>query len=306
MFSFLKSGFQKVKDALSKTRSFLGGRLRALFGKKLDEATFEELEQILYEADLGSACAADFAEHIRKFVRKEPDAAFDEIIQAMKDHALEILNAPPKVTAVSEQNPLVVLIVGVNGSGKTTSIAKLARLFQEEGKKVLVAAGDTFRAAAIDQLATWANRLGVEIVKSKPGSDPSSVAFDALTAAKARHIDTVLIDTAGRLQNKTDLMQELEKIKRVCGKVVPHSPHETLLVLDATTGQNAIDQAKTFNQFTPLTGIILAKLDGSAKGGIVLSIYKELGIPVRWIGVGEGADDLMPFDPQSYVNALFD
>src|SRR3989339_2157198 len=183
----------------------------------------------------------------------------------------------------------------------TTSIAKLSSHFQKEGKKVLLGAGDTFRAAAIDQLTLWAEKLSLDIVKSKPGGDPSAVAFDAISAAKARSCDVVLLDTAGRLQNKTDLMQELEKIQRTCKKVSSKAPHETFLVLDATHGQNALDQAKTFHKFVPLTGIILTKLDGSAKGGIILSIYKELKIPIRWIGVGEGAEDLIPFEPESYV-----
>lgn len=306
MFSFLRSGYQKVKDALSKTRSLLGSKIRALFGKPWDDSTFDHLEQILYEADLGTQCAADFVENIRQFLRKNPDAPTDKIIEAMQARAMEILELPATQAQKITEGPRVILIVGVNGSGKTTSIAKLAKRFQEEGKKVLVAAGDTFRAAAIEQLTTWADRLGVEIIKSKPGSDPSAVAFDALTAAKARGMDIVIIDTAGRLQNKTDLMKELEKVKRTCSKVIPAAPHDIYLVLDATTGQNAIDQAKIFHQFTPLTGIILAKLDGSAKGGIILSIYQDLRIPVLWIGVGEGADDLMPFDPENYVNALFD
>jgi len=301
MFGFLK----KIKNALVKTRSFLGSKIRALFGRPWDEETLEKLEQTLYEADLGTQCAADFTEHLRRFLRKNPDAAADTILGEMKSHALEILRAPPKTTPAAG-SPLVFLIVGVNGSGKTTSIAKLARFFQEQGKSVLLAAGDTFRAAAIDQLTLWAERLKIDIVKSKPGSDASAVAFDAITAAKARGADIVLIDTAGRLQNKTDLMKELEKIRRVCQKVVPEAPHETLLVLDATVGQNALDQAKTFHQFTPLTGIVLTKLDGSAKGGIVLAIYKELGIPIRFVGIGEGADDFLPFDAEEYVLGLFD
>jgi len=308
MFSFLKSGFQKIKNALSKTRSLLAGRIRSLFGQPWDENTFEQLEQILYEADLGTSCAADFVDHLRQFLKKNPTNDISEIIQAMHDRSLEILKSPsqvkPGIPASGE--PLVILIVGVNGSGKTTSIAKLAKLFQEEGKRIILAAGDTFRAAAIEQLTMWAHRLNIDIVKSKPGHDPSAVAFDALTAAKTRGADVVIIDTAGRLQNKTDLMQELEKIRRVMTKVVPSAPHETILVLDATVGQNAIDQAKTFHQFTPLTGILLSKLDGSAKGGIILSIYQQLGIPVRWIGIGEKMDDLMEFNPESYVNALFE
>ena len=289
MFKF----FRKIKSALT-----------SLFSKPIDETTFGKLEQLLYEADLGTKCAGNFVEHLRKFLKKHHEASPEEILHFLQNHALAILNQPAKVTPSSGQ-PLVALIVGVNGSGKTTSIAKLAKMYEKQGKTVLLAAADTFRAAAIDQLALWAERLKVEIVKAKPGSDPSSVVFDALSAAKARNTDVVLIDTAGRLQNKTDLMHELEKIRRVCNKVVPGSPHEIILVLDATTGQNAIDQARTFHQFTPLTGILLAKLDGSAKGGIVLAIYEELGIPVRWIGVGEKMDDLQPFQAEAYVKDLF-
>jgi fused signal recognition particle receptor len=307
MFNFLKTSYEKVKNALSKTRSALSQRIKALFGKPWSEETFDQLEQILFEADLGTQCATSFVDNLRSELRTKPTNDLREILHIFHDHALSILNnatpIEPKTPAFGE--PYVYLIVGVNGSGKTTSIAKLAKRFQKEGKKVLLAAGDTFRAAAIDQLATWADRLKIEIIKSIPGSDPSAVAFDALSAAKARKVDIVLIDTAGRLQNKTDLMQELEKIRRVCTKVVPTAPHETLLVLDATTGQNAIDQAKAFNEVTPLNGIVLAKLDGSAKGGIVLSIYQQLGIPVLWVGTGEGADDLEPFDPDVYVDSLF-
>jgi fused signal recognition particle receptor len=308
MFQFFKTSFQKVKGALAKTRSLLSVRIKALFGKPWDDSTFDELEQILFESDLGSTCAQDFVEHLKNKLRTQPTNDIGKILEIIQAHALELLSSPPKTTPLVPAlgDPLVILIVGVNGSGKTTSIAKLAKTFQSEGKKVILAAGDTFRAAAIEQLTTWAERLNIEIVKAKPGSDPSAVAFDALTAAKNRKADVVLIDTAGRLQNKTDLMQELEKVRRVCKKVVPDAPHETFLVLDATTGQNAIDQAQVFHQFTPLTGLILAKLDGSAKGGIVLSIYKQIGIPVRWIGTGEGADDFEPFDPKTYVDALFD
>jgi fused signal recognition particle receptor len=308
MLQLFKSGYQKIKNALSKTRSHLGKRLKALFSNPWNESTFDELERILYEADLGSLCARDFVEHTKVFLRERPNASFPDMIDFLSQRSLEILNTPTPLSAKEPKGgePLVFLIVGVNGSGKTTTLAKLGASFQKEGKKVLLVAGDTFRAAAIDQLQTWAERLNLELVKGKSGGDPSAVVFDALTAAKARHCDVVLIDTAGRLQNKTDLMQELEKIKRTCQKIVPGSPHETLLILDATTGQNAIDQAKTFHQFTPLTGIVLTKLDGSAKGGIILSIYKELGIPVRWIGVGEKAEDLMPFEKKSYVQALFE
>jgi fused signal recognition particle receptor len=307
MFNFLKSGYEKIKNALSKTRSALSQHIKALFGKPWNEQTFDELEQILFEADLGTKCASSFVEHLRSRLRTKPTHDIQEILKIFHSHALSILSTSSYTVSKSPSSdePCVYLIVGVNGSGKTTSIAKLAKRLQKEGKKVLLAAGDTFRAAAIEQLSTWADRLGLEIVKSKPGSDPSAVAFDALTAAKARGLDAVFIDTAGRLQNKTDLMKELEKIHRVCSKVVPSAPHETLLVIDATTGQNAIDQARVFNEVTPLNGIILAKLDGSAKGGIVLSIYQELGIPVRWVGTGETADDIEPFDPSAYADSLF-
>lgn len=297
--------FKKIKKALQKTTSFLGNRLRSLFSQPWNEESFEKLEQILYEADLGTKCIQGFTAHLRSFLKTHPDASTESLLEAMRDHARRLLLRPPQVEPKTGL-PLVYLIVGVNGSGKTTSIAKLASLLQSQGKSVLLAAADTFRAAAIDQLATWADRLSLPIVKGKPGSDPSAVAFDALTAAKARDADIVLIDTAGRLQNKTDLMRELEKIRRTCDKVIPGSPHQTILVLDATIGQNALDQARIFHQFTPLTSILLAKLDGSAKGGIVLSIYEDLGIPVRWIGVGEGAADLMEFDAEDYVMSLFE
>jgi fused signal recognition particle receptor len=307
MFKFLKTGYEKIKTALSKTRSLLSQRIQALFGKPWNDETFDELEQILFEADLGTKCASSFVEHLRSRLRTKPTNEMEEILKIFHDYTLSILSKrnplEPKTPSAGE--PYVYLIVGVNGSGKTTSIAKLAKRFQQEGKKVLLAAGDTFRAAAIEQLSTWADRLGIEIVKSKPGSDPSAVVFDALTAAKARGMEIVLIDTAGRLQNKADLMKELEKVRRVCSKVIPSAPHETLLVLDATTGQNAIDQAQVFHDSTPLNGILLAKLDGSAKGGIVLSIYQQLGIPVLWVGTGEKADDLEPFDPVAYADSLF-
>ncbi len=297
--------FKKIKSALSKTRSFLGSKIRALFGSPWNEETFDQLEQILYQADIGTKVTQEFIEDLKGFLRKNPEASSEEILARMRTFAQDLLNAPPK-TQASTGHPLVFLIVGINGSGKTTSIAKLANLLKKEGKKVLLAAGDTFRAGAIDQLSLWAHKLGVDIVKAQSGSDPSSVAFDALTAAKNRGSDVVLIDTAGRLQNKTDLMHELEKIRRVCNKVIPGSPHEIILVLDATIGQNAVDQAQVFHQFTPLTGILMAKLDGSAKGGVILPIYREMGIPIRWVGVGEQIDDLTPFNSSEYVSGLFE
>ena len=303
MFKFLS----KIKKALSKTRAAISGRIMTLFKGPISEETFEKLEQILYEADLGSACALELVDQTRIFLKKNHEASIEEILAFLHAKSLEMLSVPAKVTPKppKPEDPRIILIVGVNGSGKTTSIAKLAHKLQSEGQSVLLAAGDTFRAAAIEQLATWAERLDVPIIKSTPGGDPAAVAFDAVQSAKARNIDTVLIETSGRLQNKTDLMRELEKVPRVIQKVVPDAPHETLLVLDATTGQNAVDQAEVFHSFTPLTGIILAKLDGSAKGGIILSIYNKLGIPVEWVGTGEKLDDLTPFDKMTYLDALF-
>lgn len=309
MLGFFQSSYQKIRKALTRTRSLFTYKLKTLLGQPWKEETFEELEQIFFEADLGAACAAEMAEHARQYLFTHPQADSEEILHSLEEYALRVFASPAKTAPKNPQkeDPLVILIAGVNGSGKTTSIAKLARHFkEEEGRKVLVAAADTFRAAAIDQLATWAERVGVDIVKGQPGADPAAVAYDALKAAKARGIEIVLIDTAGRLQNKKELMQELHKVRQVAEKVVPDAPHETWLVLDATTGQNGLDQAETFHSFTPLTGLIVTKLDGSAKGGIILSIYKKLGVPLKWIGTGEGSGDLMPFDADTYVKALFE
>lgn len=301
MFGLLKSGFNKIRKAFSKTRSMLGDKIRTLFKGPLDEETLDQLDQILYEADLGSTLATEFVEYVRSYGKK-----YNHPIDAMKAYAEDILHHPPHVQGKEvTSSPKVILVVGVNGSGKTTSCAKLASLYKQDGKKVMLAAGDTFRAAAIDQLVTWSERLKLDCIKGKPGGDPSAVIFDTLSAAKARGHDVVIADTAGRLQSKTDLMAELAKIKRVIEKIVPEAPHEIYLVLDATTGQNSLDQAKIFNEFTPLTGLILTKLDGSAKGGIILSIYHQMGIPIRYIGIGEGADDFLPFSPKPYIDALF-
>ncbi len=305
MFGFLKRSYNAFKGALAKTRSALSGPLKALFKDPLSEETYTKLEHILFEADLGSECTQDFVNCVRSFLRTHPQASSEEILKAMQEHALKLLSAPPKRMAPPAAiSPHVILIVGVNGGGKTTSIAKLAHLLKQEGKKVLLVAADTFRAAAVEQLVHWAEAASVEIVKGKTGSDPAAVVFDALTAAKARGLDTVIIDTAGRLQNKTELMHELEKIKKTCAKLIEGSPHETLLVLDATTGQNGIDQALVFDQFTPLSGIILSKLDGSAKGGVALALYHKLKVPIQWIGIGESIDALAPFDAKNFVEAL--
>ncbi len=308
MLGFFQSSYQKIRQALTRTRSLFTYKLRNLLGQPWKEETFEQLEQTFYEADLGAAAANEMAEHARQYLFSHPKASSQEILASLEEYALGVFRKPPtiKPRQPRQGEPLVILIAGVNGSGKTTSIAKLAQHFREEKKKVLVAAADTFRAAAIDQLATWAERVGVDIVKGQPGADPAAVVYDACQAAKARGIEIVLIDTAGRLQNKKELMQELHKVHQVADKVIPGAPHETWLVLDATTGQNGLDQAETFHSFTPLTGLIVTKLDGSAKAGIILSIYKKLGVPIHWVGTGEGASDLMPFDPESYVKALFE
>lgn len=308
VLQFLKSGYNKVKAALSRARSLLGGKIKSLFQGRIDEHTLEQLEQLLYEADFGVQTATELTDKVRELHKQNPALQTSDYLNALKEHLTTLLNRyPPQLNEVAEgQLPQVLLIVGVNGNGKTTSVAKLANLLNQNGKKVLVGAADTFRAAAIEQLEIWANRLKIDIVKGAPKCDPAAVAFDSIQAGKARQCDTVIIDTAGRLHTKTPLMQELEKIRRSCQKAAPGTPHETLLVLDATTGQNAIDQAKHFHKFTPITGIILTKLDGTAKGGIVVSIQREIGVPVKFIGTGEDLDDLQPFDSQSFVNNLFE
>lgn len=304
MFGFLKKGISKIKAAFSKTRAVIGDRIRSLFGAKIDEETFEMLEQVLFEADLGAKLAMELVEETRKKASWGGDQTAESVISHIKERALTLLTEKPaKESAFG--HPHILLMVGVNGTGKTTTTAKLALKYKKEGKKVLLAAADTFRAAAIDQLSIWAERIGVDIVKGAPGGDPAAVIFDALSKATAKGYDLVIADTAGRLQSKTDLMHELEKALRVCKKVIPDAPHETYLVLDATTGQNAIDQAKIFNQYVPLSGLVVTKLDGSAKGGILLSIYHQMHIPVKYIGIGEKEDDLVPFDPVEYVDSLF-
>ncbi|MCI0381949.1 MAG: signal recognition particle-docking protein FtsY [Chlamydiae bacterium] len=309
MFGFLQSGFKKLKVALSKTRNFLSLKLKALFKQPLDETTLEQIERILYEADFGTILVEEFIDAIKTTLKKYPETATEKIVDLLREKALETLHQPSKVhpaPKINPEDPLIILIVGVNGSGKTTTIAKLAKILEDQGEKVLLVAGDTFRAAATEQLSSWAGKLNVEIVKGQYGSDPSSVAFDALTAAKSRGKTVVIIDTAGRLQNKLDLMKELEKVCRVCKKVIPNAPHETFLILDATSGQNGLNQAETFHQFTPLTGIILTKVDGTAKGGIILAIYQKLKVPIRYLGIGEKLDDLIPFDAENYVTSLFE
>lgn len=307
VLQFLKSGYRKVKEALSKTRSLFGAKLRELLGGTLDEAALERLEQLLYEADLGVETAAAISDKVRQLHKQSPALVGDALLAVVRAEILALVSKlSPELSFAPAGEPTVILIVGVNGNGKTTSVAKLAKRLHDEKKKVIVGAADTFRAAAVEQLTLWAEHIGIEIVKGTAKSDPAAVVFDAVSAAKARSADVVLIDTAGRLHTKTNLMQELEKIRRSCKKNIESSPHETLLVLDATTGQNAIDQALTFHRFTPITGIILTKLDGSAKGGIAIAIQQKLQVPIKFVGVGEGVEDLMPFDAESFVTALLD
>ncbi len=306
VLNFLKTSYNKVKTALTKTGSLLGNKLRSLLKGKINEETLEELEQLFYEADLGIQTSLALTEKVRDFDKANPSIETEELVEKIRQEVASILSDQPKKLTEAAHSPTVILVVGVNGNGKTTSVAKLTHYFQNQGKKVLVAATDTFRAAAIEQLETWAQRLNVDIVKGAPKSDPAAVAFDAITAAIARKIDIVIIDTAGRLHTRTDLMQELEKVKRACHKAHPESPHETLLVIDSTIGQNAIDQAKIFHKYTPISGLILTKLDGTAKGGIVVNIHEQLHIPIKFVGTGETEKDLEPFHPESFVQALFD
>jgi fused signal recognition particle receptor len=308
ILKYLKSGYQKFKSALAKTRTLLGDKIQSLLIGTINEETLEQIEEALYQADLGVDTVQQLTKKIHELYTKNPELKPPEYIHALENELIAIMSPQnPELTLLpADQGPTVILIVGVNGNGKTTAVAKLAKRFKDQGLKVIVGAADTFRAAAIEQLELWAKKLDIEIVKGAPQSDPSAVVFDAVTAAKARNMDVLLIDTAGRLHTKTNLMQELEKIRRTCTKVSPGSPHETLLVIDATTGQNGIDQAKTFQKFTPLSGLILTKLDGTAKGGLVVNIQRQLKIPVKFIGIGEGADDLAPFEAKSFVTALFE
>lgn len=299
ILNLFKSGYRKIFNALSKTRKSLGMKLKKFLGKTLDEASIEEIEELLYEADLGVELTETITSRLREASSKTTQP---EILEILKEELLNRLQVNAPETQLG--SPHILLIVGANGNGKTTFIGKMAHKMKAEGKKVLIGAADTFRAAAIDQLQTWAERVGCEFVKGQPGSDPAAVAFDAVQAAVSRKQDIALIDTAGRLQTKRDLMQELAKIRRSCEKVLPGAPHQTLLVLDATTGQNALEQAKIFKEYTPLTGLVLTKLDGTARGGVAVSICKELQIPIEFLGVGEGIEDLEPFNAEEFVNGL--
>lgn len=306
VFRSIKAGFQKIKTALSKTRSALGKKLHSLLHGTINEETLDKIEQALFEADLGREIVERLTKKIHSLYTQNPHYLADDYLKALKEDLKKMLSDKASPQNSDLKSPHVILIVGVNGNGKTTTIAKLAHQFKAEGKSVLIGAADTFRAAAIDQLEVWAKRIDVEIVKGAPQSDPSAVVFDTLSAAIARGKDVVLIDTAGRLHTKQPLMQELEKIRRTSGKVVEGAPHDTYLIIDATTGQNGLDQASTFQKYTPLSGLIVTKLDGTAKGGILVNLHQKLNIPVKYVGIGEGIDDLEPFDVDTFVNALFD
>ncbi|MBV8828947.1 MAG: signal recognition particle-docking protein FtsY [Acidobacteriaceae bacterium] len=298
----------RLKAGIEKTRSGLVDRIEdVLSGKKeIDADLLEELEYTLITADLGVRTVEDILEQIRQRVHRAMTGDVAEIRNLIREQLLEVLRASETPIHVVSTPPAVVMVVGVNGAGKTTTIGKLAHRFLGEGRSVLLCAADTFRAAAIEQLDVWAKRAGVDMIRQKTGADPSAVVFDALQAAKARGVDYVIVDTAGRLHTKENLMAELEKMRRICERVVPGSPHEVWLVLDATTGQNGVEQARKFTQSAGVTGIILTKLDGTAKGGVVVSIARELGLPIRFVGVGEKIDDLLPFEPDKFVQSLFD
>ncbi len=298
--------FSKIAAGLKKTKDSMMGRLETLMNSftKIDEEFFEELEELLITCDIGVETSLDICDKLRAKVKEKGIKDPSEIKSELKEIIAEMLGEDKEID--TSNKPAVILVIGVNGAGKTTTIGKLAARYKNDGKSVLVAAADTFRAAAIDQLQVWAERAGAEIVKHAEGSDPAAVVFDAVTAAKARGTDVVICDTAGRLHNKKNLMDELKKISRIVHQQAENCSLETLLVLDATTGQNAVNQAKLFSEVAEITGIVLTKLDGTAKGGIIISIHRELGIPVKLVGVGEKIDDLQDFHARDFVDALFE
>jgi fused signal recognition particle receptor len=297
--------FERLKEGLTKTRKGLIEKVESLFtGRKIDEKALEELEEVLIASDVGIKAVGEIMASIRGKTKRGEVKDTDSLKELLKREMVTILGQPHPLV-VNAGRPFVILAIGVNGVGKTTTIGKLASRFRSQGLSVVLAAGDTFRAAGIEQLEIWADRAKAQFVKHRSGSDPAAVAFDAIEAAKHRGVDVVIIDTAGRLHTKSPLMEELKKVKRVIEKAMPGAPQEILLVVDATTGQNALRQADMFNQAIGVTGIALTKLDGTAKGGIVFAIKKDLGIPVRLIGIGEGLDDLRDFNPEEFVEALF-
>ncbi len=303
-----KKSFEKLKKALKKTRDILFMDVRDVFkiGRKVDQDLLDELEEHMIKGDMGVETTSKILAEIQSAYRDKVIDDPQKMLDFLKSKIAEQLSARAFSIRMAETPPTVILVCGVNGTGKTTSIAKLAQHFRHvEGKKVMLAAGDTFRAAAVEQLDIWAKRIGVDIVRGQTGCDPASVAHDAATMALKNKVDILIVDTAGRLHTQANLMKELEKIRRVIAKQIEGAPHETILVLDATTGQNAIVQAKQFNAAVKVDGLFLAKLDGTAKGGVVVAINRELDIPVKFIGVGEGVEDIEPFDPKNFVDALF-
>jgi fused signal recognition particle receptor len=299
----------KFKEGLAKTRALLTDRVAELFTRrqKIDEAFFEELEEILIGADVGVNTVMELIDDLRAEAKKRKIEQASELQPILSEKLMDLLRGTGDETAL-RMNPdgiTVILFVGVNGVGKTTTIGKLAWRFKQQGKSVLLAAGDTFRAGAIEQLEVWGQRVGVDVIRQEPGSDPAAVMYDAVQEAKKRGVDVLLCDTAGRLQNKVNLMEELAKIHRVIQREIPGAPHETLLVLDAATGQNALQQAKLFGEKSGVTGLVLTKLDGTAKGGIVIAIRHEMSLPVKFVGLGEKMDDLQEFDAEQFVHALF-
>lgn len=296
----------KIQASLAKTRQGLFGRIGSLFqANEITDDTWDELEELLIQADLGINTALAVVAGLRNRVKTQGLKRVDDVRAALKDELVKLLAHSPLTTVDEPRMLTVVLIVGVNGSGKTTSIAKLARYYKARGKRVVLAAADTFRAAAIDQLKIWGERVGVEVIAQAPGADPGAVVYDAIRASQeSRQADLLIVDTAGRLHTKYNLMKELEKVRAVCARQVHNAPHDTLLVLDATTGQNAISQAKHFKESVQVSGIILTKLDGTAKGGIVFAIEQELGLPVRFVGTGEKPDDFAEFDPKAFVDGI--
>lgn len=298
--------FKRINQGLKKTRDSMSGAINAaLYGKnEIDEDFYEELEEILVMSDVGVTTAMEIVQKLRDSVFKKNLHRAKDVKKEIRDIVAELLSGGEEIDMITV--PSVILVIGVNGVGKTTSIGKMAAMFKAEGKKVILGAADTFRAAAIDQLEIWADRAGVDIVKHKEGADPAAVVFDTISAGKARNADIIICDTAGRLHNKKNLMEELAKIYRVIDRQLPYADREILLVLDATTGQNAVNQAKEFKDVAEITGIILTKLDGTAKGGVVLAIKNDLKVPVKFIGVGEGIDDLKAFNAKAFADGLFE
>lgn len=299
--------FKGLRESLSRTRQSVFGQIVNVLGAgEITEETWEDVEALLIQADMGVPTTLELIDRMQERVSSEGLFRTDQLVEAMKEELRGILTAPPEFEMEKPRQLTIAMVVGVNGSGKTTTVGKLAHYYKERGKRVMMVAGDTFRAAAIDQLKIWSERAGVPIVSGEPGGDPAAIIYDGIRATRGRGYDLLLVDTAGRLHTKFNLMKEIEKIYNVAKRSVHQAPHEVLLVLDATTGQNALVQARKFGEAVNVTGVVLAKLDSTAKGGMVFSIYQELGVPVRFIGTGEKIEDLAPFDPDAFVDGLFE